>query len=442
MTTWDTHALEDRNSRFEMRRRLVVRWVWFIYILMLIEGPLRKWFLPSLTGPLTLLRDPFVIALYAYALANGMMWRRGIAGIWLGFAALTSWVALLQYSASGFGLTGWMLGVRTYWLYMPLAFVVARGFTIDDVHRFIRFNLILAIPYAMLVATQYNSGVGAFVNRGAGGDEEGAVGLSDGILRPFGLFTYTGPNVDFTGMIFALFAAALLGSKTARPSRTLFIAAALAIASMSVLTGSRSIYFTIAIILIFTIFGLVTMRPTGNSLVRIAGLVGFVILAGILFVLAFPDMLAAMEVRFERAERAEGSIIARAFSGLTEPSKAYATAPFFGHGMGAGAAGVARFIGVPPLAYGESDLQRNVNELGIILGTVMLILRATTAGWIALVALRLARRDVVIALPLAGFVLAPLVMGQVTHSPISGYNVWLFIGLVSALYFSSTQNRE
>jgi hypothetical protein len=138
-----------------------------------------------------------------------------VAALWLGFAVFTACFGLLQHMASGFGLTGWMLGVRTYWLYMPLAFVVAAAFRREDVMRFLRLNLWIALPYAVLVASQYSAGPGAFINRGVGGDEEGAVGLGDGILRPFGLFTYTGPNVQFTAAMIAMFTAVFL----AKPAR-------------------------------------------------------------------------------------------------------------------------------------------------------------------------------------------------------------------------------
>src|SRR6056297_792902 len=105
----------------EARRRLVVRAVFFIFLLSLLEAPLRKWFLPGLAGPLTLLRDPFVIALYAYCFISGMIWTRGIAQLWIGFAAVTAVLGAGQYVINGLGLAGWVLGMRTYWLYMPLA---------------------------------------------------------------------------------------------------------------------------------------------------------------------------------------------------------------------------------------------------------------------------------------------------------------------------------
>lgn len=424
-------------SQAESRRRFVVRAVLFIYVLSLVEGPLRKWFLPGLAGPLTLLRDPFAIALYAYCATAGLIWTRGIAKLWLGFAAVTTLIGLGQYMDNGYGLTGWMLGVRTYWLYMPLAFVVAKTFRREDVHRFLRLNLWIAMPYALLVASQYNAPPSAFINVGVGGDDEGAVGLGDGILRPFGLFTYTGPNVQFTAAMIAMFVAFYIGRVPARGRALFLIASGAAVGTMSVLTGSRSIYFLAAMILGLTVAGLFLARPSGRTLGRVLGILGFAALAALLFVYAFPDMLVAMAGRFERAAQSEGSILSRAFGGLVDWVDPFFTGPFFGAGIGAGAPGVARFLSLPPLIYGESDLQRNVNELGFIAGMAMLLLRWGTAAWILTTAYRLARQGQAMALPVAGFAFLPLLMGHITHSPINAFLVWLVVGLVISLNSST-----
>ena len=206
MTTFAAANLArfDSLHRREAQRQFAVKWVFFIFILSLIEGPLRKWFLPGLAGPLTLLRDPFVIALYGYCLNNGLMRLRGVAApLWLGFATLTSLVGLVQYAEAGFSVWGWTLGVRTYWLYLPLAFVVAKAFTPEDILRFMRLCVWIAIPYAWLVVAQYNAPPFAFVNLGVAGDENASVGVVKNILRPFGLFSYTWPNVQFTAFVVA-----------------------------------------------------------------------------------------------------------------------------------------------------------------------------------------------------------------------------------------------
>jgi len=417
----------------EAQRRFDVRAVFFIFILSLIEGPLRKWFLPGLAGPLTLLRDPFVIALYGYCLTTGMMRTRGLAGIWLSFAFFTSAFGLFQYTAAGLPAWGWALGVRTYWLYMPLAFVVAKTFRHEDIHRFLKMCLWIAIPYAFLVAAQYDAPPNAFLNLGVGGDEEGAVGLGRSIVRPFGLFTYTAPNVQFTAFMIAVFVAFYVGGVPMRRRGLFLLASGAAVGAMSVLTGSRSIYFLAALILGLTLLGMFAARPTWTNVRRSLGILGFALLAAALFVFAFPDMLEAMGDRFDRAARSEGSIWNRAFSGLILWIDPLFTAPVFGMGIGAGAPGVAGLLGLPSLIYGESDLQRNINELGLLLGSAMLALRFGLAAWMVLIAFRLARRGEVLALPLAGFAFFPFLMGQITHSPLIAFSVWLAAGIIFSL---------
>ncbi len=417
----------------EKRRRIVVHAVYFIYFLSLVEGPLRKWFLPELAGPLTVLRDPFAIALYVYAFANGFMLRRGLAALWLGFAVFTSWFGLLQYMVSGYGFTGWVLGVRSYWLYLPLAFVVASSFRYNDVMRFFRLNLWIALPYAALVVMQYNSGASAFLNRGVGGDEEGAVGLVGSIVRPFGLFTFTSPNVQFTAAMIAMFVALYLAGRRHWPVTPVFVAMGLAVAGMGVLTGSRVIYFQVVIILLVTILGLFLMKPSLRNLRRIFGVFLFVVLAGAMFVRIFPDMLDAMEARIQVANASEGSIWNRIYYSTFSFIDAYYTTTIIGHGIGAGAPGVAKFIGLSQFIFGEADTQRNVNELGLVLGVVFLFMRWGTALFLFFLALRMARSGFIVSLPLFGFFVMPLAIAQLTNSPIIAFLPWLEIGFFLAL---------
>ena len=432
MTSQLYESIYVQDESREKQRKFVVKAIFFIYLLSLLEGPLRKWFLPELAAPLTLLRDPFVIALYAYCLLNRFIMRKGIASLWLKFAILTSCLGLIQYMFNGYLLEGWMLGVRTYWLYVPLAFIIADTFRPEDLMRFLKLNLWIALPYAVLVAAQYNAGVGAFINRGVGGDEAAAVSLGAGIVRPFGLFTYTGPNVDFTAAMVAMLIAVYLCKSRERPKPFVFLAMAAAVAAMGVLTGSRGIYFSVAITLGFSLFGLMLNQLNSKTLKRILFIGLFIALAGWLFIDFFPDMLEAMAARIERASRSEGAIWNRIYySGFTFID-ALQTAPIFGHGIGLGAPGVAKFLGLPALLYGEADTQRNINELGIILGSVFLLMRWVTSFWLLKQAIRLARNGVPMVLPLAGYVVLPLAIGQITHSPITGFLPWLFFGMFLA----------
>src|SRR5262249_21894725 len=45
--------------------------IWLYFWLLLLEGALRKWTLPSLSAPLLIIRDPIVLLIYAKALRCG-----------------------------------------------------------------------------------------------------------------------------------------------------------------------------------------------------------------------------------------------------------------------------------------------------------------------------------------------------------------------------------
>ncbi len=421
--------MSNKNESHENHRKLVVQWIFFIYVLFLITGSLRKWVLPRLATPLIFLSDPFVIILYVYCIYHKLIMHSGLASIWLRFAAFTTFFGLIQYSISGFSLEGWLLGVRAYWLYMPLAFIVARTFSSEDVMRLFKLNLWLAIPYAILVSFQYRASPFAFINRGVGGDEEVAVGVALGIFRPFGLFTYPSPNVMFTAAMVAIFIAVYLSDKKEHPHPIVFSVMAVAVTTMAVLTGSRAIFFLIAIILGLTILGLTLTRLNGKILVRIFFMLGFVALAYLLLVNVFPDMFIALGARFESASTAEGSIWKRVYFETLSFLYAFDTAPIQGHGIGAGASGVARFLGLQNLALGESDTNRNINELGLILGPTFLLIRWFTSLWVIANAIKLARKGKPLVLPLAGFIVFIFSVGQMTFSPIISFFPWLILGI-------------
>lgn len=420
-----------KDKKYEKKREFAVRFVFFLYFLFLITGSLRKWFLPELAAPLTLLSDPFVLALYAYCLLNRLIMYHSIASIWLKFAVFSSIFGLLQYMARGYPIEGWMLGIRAYWLYTPLAFIVAATFQPQDVMRFFKFNLWIAPPYAILMSFQYRSSPYDFINWGVGAEQDSAVGVALNILRPFGLFTYTGPNVLFSAAMTAMLVAVYLAGSREHPNKIIFLIMTLAVGTIDVLTGSRIIYFFAALILGLTILGLMYNRFNTNTFIRVIFILGFVVLSGFILTRFFPDMFLALQLRIDLASQIEGSIWNRALSSFSILN-AMESAPVFGYGIGAGASGVASFLGLQSLIFGESDLERNINELGLIFGSILVILRWFTSFWVLKRALTLSRKRLFIPLPLAGFVILSFTVGQITFSSLLSFFPWLFFGIILA----------
>ncbi len=419
-------------NRAERHRRFIVSLVLLIYVISLVEGSLRKWFLPELATPIYFLRDPFLMVLYAYSLKYGLMTRGALALNWLTFAVFTTGIGILPFIIYGIDLRAWVLGARTYWLYLPLAFVVANTFRREDIERFLHWNVLLAMPYAVLVIYQYQSSPWAWINKSISADDP-AVGVALGLIRPNGLFTYPNQNVWFTAFLVANYIACLFMHRRARLRLLLLVPGAVAIASLAVLTGSRSIYFLVAAIVVASLVGSTLARPSGATLQRNGLVLLAMAVAALLFINVYDDMFMAMQIRFERAAVSEGSIWGRAFGGVIGFFEPMMTAPAFGYGIGTGTPGISRFLGAAHLRYGEGDLMRNINELGYLLGILFIGFRWFTAGLILRLGFSVAMRGYSSALPLAGYAAVPIAIGAITHSSLNGFLPWLAVGFVLAI---------
>jgi hypothetical protein len=186
------------------------------------------------------------------------------------------------------------------------------------------------------------------------------------------------------------------------------------------------IFFMVFII----VFGCLVARPDRQSTILLGAVGVCTLTAAVLFTTAFADMFAAMVARLERAD----SVSDRSFGTVLAFLDPLMTAPVLGHGIGAGTPAISRFLNLQPLIYGEVDLERNINELGVVLGSTFLALRFAFAGFLVWIALQAARQGVLMALPIAGFACLQIAVGQITHSPLSGFQPWLFAGLVIAIY--------
>ena len=80
----------------ERARHRIVSLVMLVYLLLILEGALRKWLLPSFGQLLFFIRDPFVVWIYWIAARNGFIPRGQpllIAGIAFGIATIF-WLGL------------------------------------------------------------------------------------------------------------------------------------------------------------------------------------------------------------------------------------------------------------------------------------------------------------------------------------------------------------
>jgi hypothetical protein len=218
-----------------------------LYVALLLgEGALRKWLLPHLSGPLLVVRDPVLIAMYALALSQGIFPLNRFVGTTIVLAGLSFFTSLCVFGHLGIIL----YGLRTNFLHLPLIFLIPKIFNRDDVAHLARWFLVCLIPMTALVAWQFISPAGARVNAIAGGDLGGQLLASGSHIRPAGTFSFV------TGMVcFLSLAAAFLLSgfvdKIALPKWLRTVSIPCLMLSLAI-SGSRAAVASVTVIVAVT----------------------------------------------------------------------------------------------------------------------------------------------------------------------------------------------
>ncbi len=434
------------SSRERARRRFVLA-VFAVYLLVIFEGSLRKYVAPQLGQYIFFIRDPFVIYALAVAAAHGL-WPRNHAFLNLSLLMGAVGVMLFVVQCVIFGLdtTRLILGIygwRAYFLYVPLAFLIGANFSAEDLTRFARLTLLLAIPIAGLVFLQFFSSPNAPINVGVAEDKAlqfASVGVTVDRIRTTGPFTSGQGQTQFTTLSFVFVMAAALATRRFI-GMPLLAASGAATLTCLALSNSRGAMLACGLVVLFAV-GLV-LNGRGAALKAKALLIPAVVLGGalVLFPIIFPEGFESFTTRWNGAAAAEsnltGGVFGRAFLGLVIFTRILDDVPPLGFGLGYG--GNASLIlgamvdGVMPGTLAEADFSRQVVDLGPLFGVGYIAFRVVLVAWLArrvLIATRLSAS----ALPmlLFAYVGNQILAGQITgHGSINGF-AWIATGLCLA----------
>ncbi|MCC5838582.1 MAG: hypothetical protein JJT96_00545 [Opitutales bacterium] len=356
---------------------ILKRLIFLYFILLILEGALRKWFLPGLATPLLLVRDPVVLAIYFIAfqqrlfpLNNWVMAALGMAGL----ASLTTLVV-------GHGhIPTIAFGVRANFLHVPLIFVMARALDVSDVWRYATWMLYIALPMTVLLAVQFLSPPTAWVNVGIGG--EGTASF-DGVgdrMRSSGTFSFINGLVAFYTLAFSCWLAHLLNSdrRTAVPGWLLAACGAALILSIP-LSISRHLMVGAGIVAAGAAAVFLRSPGGGKLLARVVLVVGIALVVASQLPI-FDEALGVMEQRVEQAAEIEGTadevFVHRIWNDLAGPLRAIDFGEPFGIGLGAGTqAGAQLFMGQRGFHGGEGEWWRLLWEMGFLLGGFFILYR-------------------------------------------------------------------
>jgi hypothetical protein len=396
------------------------RLVYAYFFLLIFEGALRKWIFPSLSGPLLVIRDPVLLAIYALALRRGAWPWNGWVLTALGLAVASAMASL----AAGCPLTITLFGLRTDFWQIPLIFLMPSILTGEDVRRIGRWMLLLMPGMALLALLQFRVGPEHWLNTTTGGavsEQSQQLFAAAGRVRPSGTFSFVTGMVSFLALGSAFVFEAFIERSGGKRLWLAMVAMVLALG----ISGSRS-----AILCVGIVAGAAALMCAENParLRRVAAPLAAAALAyAMLHGLA--DFRAGLDVnkgRFASAGGLQEGILYRWFGDIVAAWESEKRAPWLGMGLGMGTSvGAGLATGTRQFLLAEGEWARVILESGPVLGAAFIALRLGVAVYLLRRAVR-ALRERGDALP--GLLLAAgamdLTLGQWGQATVSGFAVF------------------
>lgn len=411
--------------------------IWLYFILLILEGALRKWILPELSTPLLVVRDPLALWLLFRAWqtnvlpTNGYVLTMGAAGI-LSFAA-TVLVGHGDMIVATYGL-------RILCLHFPLMFLIGRVFSHEDVIKLGRLVLFISIPMIFIISLQFYSVQSAWINEGVGGTGSAGFGGALGYYRPPGTFSFTNGNALFWGMTAPFILYFWLIPK--QINRLILVAATAALILAIPLSISRGLFLQVCITVFFAL--LILFRKP-NYLPRIV-----VATAGILLLIVFfsdadfvKKSVEVFTARFTSANEAEGGLVEgtimdRFLGELFEPIKNSGEVPLSGRGLGMGTQVGAKLIsGETGFLITEGEWGRIIGEMGLLLGLLVIVVRLMVVIKMGIYSFRNIKYNNILSWLLFSFGGITILVGQWGHPTTLGFST-----LIGGLILSAIKREQ
>ena len=422
-------GFHDESYHIRRLGNLIIALAAFI----LLEGVLRKWLLNPIEKPLIFIREPILFAIY-YFYAKDF----GIKKTWffpyILFSAIIIFLALTQAIYWNLELLIPFIGIRFYILYIPLAFIMGEVLTEIQLVRLIKFLLCSSIPIGILVILQFILPVEHYLNKGLSDDVEGRFIVVEGIVRPYGPFTFTSAQSHWSPMLLALIIIGWENRNRFMISKKLLAFSSIFTLIMGAMSGSRTYFGFAILVLFFYILAGFTSSKIVIGFKRLLYALIFLISFLLVFIFAFPKAYESMSQRQEDAVSSEGSTLDRVINSFTEAAQPFNTAPPFGYGIGSGSNASRIFRnGDTSFILGENEWIRMINELGPIFGYPVLLFRILLVLWLFYLALKVNRKTSNgSALILFGFVGYCLLASTITIQNQLLAICWFAVGLLLA----------
>jgi hypothetical protein len=416
-------------------------------VVVVVEGVLRKWVVPSASEAVYFLKDFILLGAYVGFLFSHRKERLstqfpGLVALFLVANLLYLGVQVVHPNTGSVVVA--LLGLRNYLIYLPLAFLVPLLFpTITSLEGFLRRYLFLVIACGLLGVLQFRAPPDSWINAYADTSTTEATDVrvaklilesGEVRMRVPGPFAYHGGYFIFLVSMLALYLP-FLGWTRSRNWRLAYIGTIVLMLGNVAMTGTRSAAVASIMLVLVMAIGAFTWQHRSTAL---NGwhyvLLTLLALAGAL--IFFDDAILGVRKRITDDEQSAYRLVL----GLDEVRGVVRDSGFLGYGMGTKAQGLwvlYRVLGVPeplrPPPSPESEMGRIFVELGGVgfflwyglrLSLIFALVRCAVgmqSGLLRLLALA------------AACVHFYTIFAQMVFSPVSNLFCWFFAGFLLLL---------
>lgn len=424
-----------------------IRWGLGLFLLLLIyDGALRKWVLPSAEQILFVAKDALLLALLVYALLNRP--RRISASVQPGARALfllyAAWVLL---EAGNLNLPSVLVGVwglKAHLLYASVILLLPLAFnSLNDLLRWlVKAYPWVVVPVCTLAFVQLAFPANSVINQPARGSMDMIAYFGEsGLVRATGTFSYITGMASFVQATTVLGMGLFLGGVRSKP---FLVGLGFALAALPA-TGSRGVIAVAAASVVIMLFAALAAR-----LISTRFAVRLVVSIAVLGAISLQTQEAAWVALQQRTEHAaeHSQDSYRFFTAFTNAFYFSDAAGLFGFGVGAANLGspalvrdVAPFSWIPVGKVFEEESGRIVLELGMIGWLFSLTMRVAFFFWAAKLALkgrtRIVRVVAVLGLPVMA--LGMYVGNGVFAPPVGAAFYWFCVGVLAMAQFEHKQ---
>ena len=225
-------------------KRLIISF--FIY--MILEGVLRKWIFPNLSSQIYFIKDIFLIIIYLIALKNNLIIKLKYSKLFIIFVVAFSLYGFIPYELNKVGIISYILGLRSYWLFLPLFLIITHVFNKNDLIKFFKLNLYSVLPYFLLIYTQSILPDESVLNSGFDWSVQSPE-------RPSAYFTYATQNTYYFLFLFCSYCAFTLSKKELLKKDVVILSIFnFLLISIMILLKSRAVYFYISLTVLYCSF--------------------------------------------------------------------------------------------------------------------------------------------------------------------------------------------